>query len=235
VFTHPGYERLVRFHNLDFWRPFLSCNCFLQPWNFNLHLWVFKSNPNIPFGALFSLPLFLAFFTFISSVGCLQAWVVLWFCCCNFVFHPLVVGNPNRVSMGSGGMVAAAEALAASGRSAEKLSLSSLQSKMKCDPEGYESELLLIYNQFNSSLELFQRQAAMNFTSVTGIGSDPTIAKDLGDRAMFLSHVTPFYPKHLADFPRKLADLLRCAARTLPSGLRCQLTHALILLSNRKV
>ncbi|QCE13878.1 protein SDA1 homolog [Vigna unguiculata] len=137
--------------------------------------------------------------------------------------------------MGSGGMVAAAEALAASGRSAEKLSLSSLQSKMKCDPEGYESELLLIYNQFNSSLELFQRQAAMNFTSVTGIGSDPTIAKDLGDRAMFLSHVTPFYPKHLADFPRKLADLLRCAARTLPSGLRCQLTHALILLSNRKV
>ncbi|KOM40268.1 hypothetical protein LR48_Vigan04g046600 [Vigna angularis] len=137
--------------------------------------------------------------------------------------------------MGPDGMVAAAEALAASGRSAEKLSLSSLQSKMKCDPEGYESELHLIYNQFNSSLELFQKQAAMSFTSVTGIGSDPTVAKDLGDRAMFLSHVTPFYPKHLADFPRKLADLLRCAARTLPSGLRCHLTHALILLANRKV
>ncbi|ESW35691.1 hypothetical protein PHAVU_001G256500 [Phaseolus vulgaris] len=137
--------------------------------------------------------------------------------------------------MGPDGMVAAAEALAPSGRSAEKLSLSSLQSKMKCDPEGYESELLLIYNQFNSSLELFQKQAAMNFTSVTGIGSDPTVAKDLGDRAMFLSHVTPFYPKYLVDFPRKLADLLRCAARTLPSGLRCQLTHALILIANRKI
>ena len=96
--------------------------------------------------------------------------------------------------------VVAAEALMASGRSSEKLSLPSLQSKMKCDPEGYESELLLLYNQFNSSLELFQKQAAMNFTSISGIGSDPTVAKDLGDRAMFLAHVTPFYPKHLADF-----------------------------------
>ncbi|KAG4995538.1 hypothetical protein JHK82_032261 [Glycine max] len=131
--------------------------------------------------------------------------------------------------------VVAAEALMASGRSSEKLSLPSLQSKMKCDPEGYESELLLLYNQFNSSLELFQKQAAMNFTSISGIGSDPTVAKDLGDRAMFLAHVTPFYPKHLADFPKKLADLLRCAARTLPSGLRCHLAHALILLSNRKI
>lgn len=128
-----------------------------------------------------------------------------------------------------------AEALLPSGRSAEKQSLPSLQSKMKCDPEGYESELLLIYNQFNSSLELFQKQADMNFTSVSGIGNDPTVAKDLGDRATFLSHVTPFYPKHLAQFPRKLADLLRHAARTLPSGLRCNLTQALILLSNRKV
>ncbi|XP_020216810.1 protein SDA1 homolog [Cajanus cajan] len=130
---------------------------------------------------------------------------------------------------------AAAEALLASGRSSEKLSLPLLQSKMKCDPEGYESELLLLYNQFNSSLDLFQKQADMNFASVSGIGSDPTVSKDLGDRATFLSHVTPFYPKHLADFPRKLADLLRGAARTLPSGLRCNLTQALILLANRKI
>ncbi|KAJ1422692.1 hypothetical protein SESBI_12883 [Sesbania bispinosa] len=122
----------------------------------------------------------------------------------------------------------------ASGRSSEKLSLPALQSKMKCDPEGYESELLLLLNQFNSSLELFQQQAKMNFTSITGIGTDPTVAKDLGDRAMFLAHVTPFYPNHLADFPLKLADLLRSAARTLPSGLRCHLTQALILLVNRK-
>lgn len=127
------------------------------------------------------------------------------------------------------------EPLLASGRSSEKMSLSALQSKLKCDPEGYESELVLIYNQFNSSLELFQQQAALNFTSITGIGSDPTVAKDLGDRAMFLAHVTPFYPNHLVDFPKKLADLLRLAARTLSSSLRCHVTQALILLVNRKV
>ncbi|KAK7312030.1 hypothetical protein RJT34_10575 [Clitoria ternatea] len=131
--------------------------------------------------------------------------------------------------------VAVAEPLLASGRSSEKLSLPLLQSKMKCDPEGYESELLLLRSQFNSSFELFQKQADMNFTSITGIAADPTVAKDLADRAMFLAHVSPFYPKHLADFPLKLADLLRCAARTLPSGLRCHLAQALILLVNRKI
>ncbi|KAL2332716.1 hypothetical protein Fmac_013929 [Flemingia macrophylla] len=137
--------------------------------------------------------------------------------------------------MGIDGGAAVAESLLASGRGSGKLSLPLLQSKMKCDPEGYESELLLLYNQFNSSLDLFQKQADMNFTSISGIGSDRTVAKDLGDRASFLSHVTPFYPKQLADFPQKLADLLRGAARTLPSGLRCNLTQALILLSNRKI
>ncbi|XP_027334227.1 protein SDA1 homolog [Abrus precatorius] len=131
--------------------------------------------------------------------------------------------------------VAAEEPFLASGRSSEKLSLPSLQSKMKCDPEGYESELLLLRSQFNSSLELCQKQADLNFTSITGIATDPTVAKDLGDRATFLAHVTPFYPKHLADFPHKLSDLLRRAALTLPSGLRCHLAQALILLVNRKI
>ncbi len=129
----------------------------------------------------------------------------------------------------------AAEALSASGRSSEKLSLPTLQSKMKSDPEGYESELILLYNQFKSSLELFQQQAALNFTSISGIGSDPSVAKDLGDRALLLAHVTPFYPNHLADFPKQLADLLASTSRSLPSGLRCHIAQALILLSNRKV
>ena len=53
----------------------------------------------------------------------------------------------------------------------------------------------LVYAQIKSSVELFQQQAALGFTSVSGIGADPTVAKDLGDRAMFLSHMTPFYPK----------------------------------------
>lgn len=130
---------------------------------------------------------------------------------------------------------AAAASLSSSSLSAEKLSLPSLQSKMKCDPEGYESELSLIHNQFNSSLDLFRQQAALNFTSVSGVAADPAVAKDLGDRVTFLAHVTPFYPKQLAGFPAQLADFLRSAARTLPSGLRCHVAQALILLINRKV
>ncbi|KAL5552725.1 hypothetical protein UlMin_040126 [Ulmus minor] len=51
---------------------------------------------------------------------------------------------------------------------------------------------------------------------------------------MFLAHVTPFYPKHLAEFPKQIADFLHSSARTLPSGLRCHVAQALILLINRK-
>lgn len=125
------------------------------------------------------------------------------------------------------------EPLSASG--SEKLSLPSLQSKMKCDPEGYESELHLIYNQFKSSLELFKQQADLGFKSVSGIRNDPAVAKDLGDRAMFLAHVTPFYPTHLAHFPAQLAEFIRSSAGKLPSGLCLHVTQALILLMNRKV
>ncbi|XP_049363962.1 uncharacterized protein LOC125828675 [Solanum verrucosum] len=128
-----------------------------------------------------------------------------------------------------------AEGIAASGLTSEKLSLPTLQSKMKCDPEGYEAELTLVYNQFKSSMDLFEQQAALNFTSLSGVSTDPTVSKDLGDRAMFLSHVTPFNPKKLVNFPKELAQLLRSSARTLPSGLRVHVTQALILLVNRKI
>lgn len=125
------------------------------------------------------------------------------------------------------------EAFSASGRTSEKLSLPALQSKMKCDPEGYESELILMYRQFISSIEFFEQQAI--FTSMSGVGTDPAVAKDLGDRAVFLSHLTPFYPKHLAEFPKQLTQFLRSSARSLPSSLRCHIAQALILLINRKV
>lgn len=148
----------------------------------------------------------------------------------------LVLFNPHALTkMASQQPWLSPEALSASGRSSEKLSLTALQNKMKSDPEGYESELVLVHSQFNSSLELFRQQAALNFTSISGIGSDPSVAKDLGDRAMILAHVTPFYPQHLADFPSQLADFLASSARSLPSGLRCHIAQALILLANRKV
>lgn len=127
------------------------------------------------------------------------------------------------------------EPLSASGRSSEKLSLPLLQSKMKCDSEGYETELTLVYKQFNSAMDLFQQQATLNLGCSGGVGGDPTIAKDLGDRAMFLAHVMPFYRKQLAEFPKQLADFLKSSIPTLPSGVRCHATQALILLVNRQV
>lgn len=127
------------------------------------------------------------------------------------------------------------ESLKASGRSSENLSLHILQGKIKCDPEGYETELQLIYKQFKTSVDLFQQHAAISFSSVGGIGSDPSVAKDLGDRAMFLAHVTPFYPRQLAAFPAQLTDLLRTSCLAMPSGLRNHVAQALILLMNRKV
>ncbi|CAN8293837.1 unnamed protein product [Cochlearia groenlandica] len=126
------------------------------------------------------------------------------------------------------------ESLKASGRSSEKVSLPILQGKIKRDPEGYVTELLLIYKQFKASVDLFQQQAALSFSSAGDIGSDPSVAKDLGDRAMFLAHVTPFYPNHLSEFPSQLTDLLRTSCLAMPSGLRNNVAQALILLMNRK-
>ncbi|KAL3524878.1 hypothetical protein ACH5RR_013250 [Cinchona calisaya] len=77
------------------------------------------------------------------------------------------------------------EAIITSRKDAEKMSLPSIQSKMKTNPEGYEIELQLIYNQFKSSVELFHQQAKMSITSVSGISANPNVAKDLGDRAMW--------------------------------------------------
>ncbi|CAA7390889.1 unnamed protein product [Spirodela intermedia] len=121
------------------------------------------------------------------------------------------------------------ESHSASGRGSEKLSLPSLQSKMKCDPEGYETELKLLYRHFESSLHLFRQQSALS------VSADPVVSKDLGDMSMFLAHVTPFYPDRLADFPGKLADLLSENGRSLIPSLRSHLTQALILLVNRQI
>ncbi|XP_050205253.1 uncharacterized protein LOC126655227 [Mercurialis annua] len=129
------------------------------------------------------------------------------------------------------------ESLLASGKNSDKLSLATLQSKMKIDPEGYETELNLLYSQFNSAVELFGQQSTLSFTSLSssGICADLTIAKELGDKAMFLAHMTPFYPKQLAEFPRQLAEFLKSSSKSLPSGLRCHVSQALILLINRKM
>ncbi|XP_078427513.1 ARM repeat superfamily protein [Wolffia australiana] len=121
------------------------------------------------------------------------------------------------------------ETHSASGKGAEKMSLPSLQSKMKCDPEGYEAELNLLYRHFDSSLHLFRQQSELSASA------DPVVAKDLADMSMFLAHVAPCYPERLADFPGKLAELLSENGRSLLPSLRSHLTQALILLVNRKI
>lgn len=103
---------------------------------------------------------------------------------------------------------------------------------MKCDPEGYESELLLLIRHFDSCLAVFQHHAALKSASM---GSDPAAAKELGDLTMFLAHVAPSYQQHLAQFPKKLVELLQTSGHSLPSALRKQITQALILLTNRQM
>jgi len=76
--------------------------------------------------------------------------------------------------------------MSASGQSAEKLRLPSLRSRMKCDPEGYENEILLLIRHFDSCLAVFQQHAALKSASM---GSDPVAAKELGDLTMFLANL----------------------------------------------
>lgn len=121
------------------------------------------------------------------------------------------------------------ESVSAAGLSAGRLNLPLLQSKMKADPSLYEPELQLLMRHFESSLDLFRHQSALNPSS------DPVVAKNLGDLAMVLAHLMPFYPGKLGELPGQIAGLLGSDGRDLPSSLRLNLVQALILLVNRKV
>jgi protein SDA1 len=123
----------------------------------------------------------------------------------------------------------AASASASSG-AYDRHNLPALQANMKRDPEGYE-ELRQLYRHFDSSVSLFQKQAALATTSAAG----GEVAKDLGDHALFLAHVAPFYPNDLEDLPDQIGMLLDENARGLPQGLLEHLVQAMILMVNRKV
>ncbi|OEL17768.1 Protein SDA1-like protein [Dichanthelium oligosanthes] len=125
----------------------------------------------------------------------------------------------------------AASASASSG-AAQPHNLPVLQAKMKRDPEGYEEELRQLHRHFESSVFLFRQQAALATTSSSGGGGE--VARELGDLALFLAHVAPFYPDDLADLPDQIGGLLDTNARGLPPGLRAHLVQALILMVNRK-
>ncbi|KAF8750434.1 hypothetical protein HU200_012375 [Digitaria exilis] len=125
------------------------------------------------------------------------------------------------------------DAASASSVAGQPHNLPVLQAKMKRDPEGYEEELRQLHRHFESSVFLFQQQAALATTSSSAGGGE--VAKELGDLALFLAHVAPFYPDDLADLPDQIGGLLDTNARGLPPGLREHLVQALILLVNRKI
>ncbi|KAG2574986.1 hypothetical protein PVAP13_7KG413600 [Panicum virgatum] len=125
------------------------------------------------------------------------------------------------------------EAASASAGAGQPHNLPVLQAKMKRDPEGYEEELRQLHRHFESSVFLFRQQAALATTSSSGGGGE--VAKELGDLALFLAHVAPFYPDDLDDLPEQIGGLLDTNARGLPPGLRTHLVQALILLVNRKI
>ncbi|KAM0862147.1 hypothetical protein ACQ4PT_045427 [Festuca glaucescens] len=127
-----------------------------------------------------------------------------------------------------------AASASATGGAGERQSLPLLQGKMKRDPEGYETELRQLHRHFESSVFLFRQQAALS-SSASSSGGGGETAKELGDLALFLAHVAPFYPNDLADLPDQIGGLLDTNARALPSGLRVHLVQALILLVNRKI
>jgi protein SDA1 len=114
----------------------------------------------------------------------------------------------------------------------DRHNLPALQAKMKRDPEGYEEELRQLYRHFDSSVSLFQKQAALATTS-SSAGSE--VAKHLGDLVLFLAHVAPFYPNDLEDLPDQIGKLLDENARGLPQGLREHFVQAMVLMVNRKV
>lgn len=128
-----------------------------------------------------------------------------------------------------------AASASATGGAGERQSLPLLQGKMKRDPEGYETELRQLHRHFESSVFLFRQQAALSSSSASSSGGGGETAKELGDLALFLAHVAPFYPNDLADLPDQIGGLLDTNARALPSGLRVHLVQALILLVNRKI
>ncbi|TVU16160.1 hypothetical protein EJB05_39711 [Eragrostis curvula] len=126
-----------------------------------------------------------------------------------------------------------AASASAYGGACDRHNLPVLQAKMKRDPEGYEEELIQLHRHFDSSVSLFQKQAALATTSSSGGGGE--VAKELGDLALFLAHVAPFYPDALHELPNQIGGLLDTNARGLPQGLREHLVQAMILMVNRKI
>ncbi|KAJ6657515.1 hypothetical protein lerEdw1_002450 [Lerista edwardsae] len=110
------------------------------------------------------------------------------------------------------------------GRNNNKLpsNIPQLQNLIKRDPPAYTEEFLQQYRHYQSNVEIFKLQP-----------DKPS--KELAELVMFLAQVGHCYPKHLADFPQQLKELLSYNHTVLDADLRMTFCKALILLRNKNL
>lgn len=105
-------------------------------------------------------------------------------------------------------------------RHARVMSLSTLQSLMKKDPEAYESEFDQQWSHFDSMLEIFKLKPQKPH-------------KSFGEQVMFLAHVVPSFPRKGIVFPKVLISALDDHFQVMHAEMRRTLVTALIMLRNR--
>jgi protein SDA1 len=100
--------------------------------------------------------------------------------------------------------------------------LPQLQNLIKRDPAGYREEFLQQYNHYNSVRQLFLLSPHDN-------------AARFGELVSFIAQVAVCYPTDTADFPARLAALLRDSYGALAPDTRKTLLHNLVILRNKRV
>jgi len=105
-------------------------------------------------------------------------------------------------------------------RNGRAMSLSTLQSLMRKDPEAYETEFSQQWLHFDSMLEIFKLKPQKP-------------SKTFGEQVMFLAHVVPSFPEKGNAFPGLLIGALNNHFQVMHPEMRSTLVNALIMLRNR--
>lgn len=105
-------------------------------------------------------------------------------------------------------------------RAGRVMSLSTLQSLMRKDPEAYETEFNQQWLHFESMLEIFKLKPQKPY-------------KTFSEQVMFLGHVVPSFPKKGNAFPGLIIMALTDHFQVMHSEMRQTLVTALIMLRNR--
>jgi len=105
-------------------------------------------------------------------------------------------------------------------RNGRVMSLSTLQSLMRKDPEAYETEFNQQWLHFDSMLEIFKLKPQKPY-------------KSFAEQVMFLSHVTPSFPDKGNAFPGLIINALTHHFQVMHAEMRSTLVTALVMLRNR--